>query len=143
MPRSKVVEILMRRDGISEEEALAEIEECLEELEMGNDYALEDVLGLEDDYLLDIIWQQVKLVYLLHFLWYYIIVKDKEGKIMWRYEVLYIDNGITKGKGFGYKDKFDRFVTKLMKNPTRYTYVKTFNADIPGGGNEVLRDMRG
>jgi len=56
MPRSKVVEILMRRDGISEEEALAEIEECLEELEMGNDYALEDVLGLEDDYLLDIIW---------------------------------------------------------------------------------------
>ena len=56
MPRSKVVEILMRRDGISKEEALAEIEECLEELEMGNDYALEDVLGLEDDYLLDIIW---------------------------------------------------------------------------------------
>lgn len=74
---NRVVEILMRRDGLTEEEALAEIEECLEELEMGNDYALEDVLGLEDDYLFDIIQQQVNLVYLLLFLWYYIIVKEK------------------------------------------------------------------
>ena len=62
---------------------------------------------------------------------------------MWRYEVMYIDNGITKGKGFGYKDKFDRFVEKLMKNPGRYTYVCTFNADVPGGLKEVLRDFRG
>lgn len=56
MPRNRVVEILMRRDGLTEEEALAEIEECLEEIEMGNEYALEDVLGLEDDYIFDIIW---------------------------------------------------------------------------------------
>ena len=55
MPRNRVVDILMKRDGLTEDEALAEIEECLEELEMGNDYALEDVLGLEDDYLFDII----------------------------------------------------------------------------------------
>lgn len=46
----------MKRDGLTEEEARAEIEECLEELAMGNDYALEDVLGLEDDYIFDIIW---------------------------------------------------------------------------------------
>ena len=77
MPRNRVVDILMKRDGLTEDEALAEIEECLEELEMGNDYALEDVLGLEDDYLFDIIQQQVNLVYLLLFLWYYIIVKEK------------------------------------------------------------------
>ena len=55
MPRNRVVEILMKRDGLTEEEALAEIEECLEEIEMGNEYALEDVLGLEDDYIFDII----------------------------------------------------------------------------------------
>lgn len=55
MPRNRVVDILMKRDGLTEEEALAEIKECLEELEMGNNYALEDVLGLEDDYLFDII----------------------------------------------------------------------------------------
>ena len=55
MGRNRVVKILMKRDGLTEEEANDIIAECIEELEMGNDYALEDVLGLEDDYLLDII----------------------------------------------------------------------------------------
>ena len=60
---------------------------------------------------------------------------------MWRYEVMYIDNGITKGKGFGYEDKFNRFVEKLMKNPARYTYVKVFNNAVVDG-ERILRDLR-
>ena len=52
---NRVVEILMRRDGLTEKEALEEIKECIEELENGNEYALEDVLGLEDDYIFDIL----------------------------------------------------------------------------------------
>ena len=48
---NKVVEILMRRDGLTEDEAKEEIKECLEELMNGNEYALEDILGLENDYL--------------------------------------------------------------------------------------------
>lgn len=55
-PMNRVVKILMKRDGLTKEEALELIEECREEIEMGNDYALEDVLGLEDDYLLDILF---------------------------------------------------------------------------------------
>jgi hypothetical protein len=53
---NRVVKILMKRDGLTKEEAMELIEECREEIEMGNDYALEDVLGLEDDYLLDILF---------------------------------------------------------------------------------------
>lgn len=52
---NKVVKILMERDGLTEEEALELIEECREEIEDGNMYALEDVLGLENDYIFDII----------------------------------------------------------------------------------------
>ena len=52
---------------------------------------------------------------------------------MWRYEVSYRDNGILKNKGFGYKDKFDKFVAKLFANPTRYTEVRTIDCTVPHG----------
>lgn len=50
---------------------------------------------------------------------------------MWRYEVSYIDNGVLKGKGFGYRDQFEKFVNKLLKKPSRYTNIRVFDGDIP------------
>jgi len=55
MSRNRVVKILMERDGLTADEALDLISDCMEEMECGNDYALEDVLGLEPDYLMDVI----------------------------------------------------------------------------------------
>lgn len=52
--RKRVVDILVRRDGVSRQEADRLIDECVEELESGNYEALQDVLGLEDDYIFDI-----------------------------------------------------------------------------------------
>ena len=52
---------------------------------------------------------------------------------MWRYEVSYRDNGILKNKGFGYKDQFDKFVNKLLRNTSRYTEVRTIDCTVPGG----------
>ena len=52
---NRVVKILMERDGLSEEEARELIAECIEEIELGNMYAMEDILGLEDDYIFDIL----------------------------------------------------------------------------------------
>lgn len=52
---------------------------------------------------------------------------------MWRYEVSYRDNGILKNKCFGYKDKFDKFVKRLLRNPNRYTEIRTFDATVPNG----------
>ena len=52
---NRLVKILMRRDGYTQEEALEIIEECREELESGNPEAIQDVLGLEDDYLFDVL----------------------------------------------------------------------------------------
>lgn len=52
---------------------------------------------------------------------------------MWRYEVSYRDNGILKNRGFGYRDAFEKFVGRLLKNPGRYTKVRTFDATVPGG----------
>ena len=48
---NRVIKILMKRDGLTEEEAREMVEECMEELYEGNEYALEDVLGLEPDYI--------------------------------------------------------------------------------------------
>lgn len=48
--------ILMERDGLTLEEAKAEIEECREALMSGDTYAIEDYLGLEDDYIFDILF---------------------------------------------------------------------------------------
>lgn len=52
---------------------------------------------------------------------------------MWRYEVSYRDNGILKNKGFGYNDKFNKFVAKLLANPARYTEVRTIDCTVPYG----------
>ena len=53
--REKIIQILMKRDGIDREEAKDLISECVEELENGNHDAIEDILGLENDYIFDIL----------------------------------------------------------------------------------------
>lgn len=52
---NEVVDILMRRDGVSKEEAVREIKECREALLNGNYEAIQVYLGLEDDYIVDIL----------------------------------------------------------------------------------------
>lgn len=52
---NKVVKILMERDGLSEQEAKDLIDECREALEEGNPEAIQDYLGLEDDYIFDVL----------------------------------------------------------------------------------------
>jgi len=47
--------ILMERDGMSEENAKELMDECREALENGNWTAIQDYLGLEDDYIWDLI----------------------------------------------------------------------------------------
>lgn len=47
--------ILMIRDELSSEEADELIAECREELINGNYNAMSEILGLEDDYIFDII----------------------------------------------------------------------------------------
>ena len=47
--------ILMERDGMSEEDAKELMDECREALENGNWTAIQDYLGLEDDYIWDLI----------------------------------------------------------------------------------------
>lgn len=51
----ELIEILMKRDGISREEAKEMIAECREAILEGDTYAIEDILGLEDDYIFDIL----------------------------------------------------------------------------------------
>ncbi len=52
---------------------------------------------------------------------------------MWRYEVSYRDNGILKNKGFGYRDKFEKFLARIRKNPSRYTEIRTLDNTVKGG----------
>lgn len=52
---TKLEKILMRRDGLTLEEAKEQIDECREALENGDFEAIQDYLGLEDDYIFDII----------------------------------------------------------------------------------------
>lgn len=47
--------ILMERDGLTREEAREEMKYALEELEAGNYSAMQEVLGLEDDYIFDLL----------------------------------------------------------------------------------------
>jgi len=54
MSRKSLEEILMRRDGVTREEAREQIEDCLDDLESGNWSAIQDNLGLEDDYIFDV-----------------------------------------------------------------------------------------
>ena len=49
--RKELVDILVRRDGISEGDAMSLIEECAEALEGGDITAIQSVLGLEDDFI--------------------------------------------------------------------------------------------
>ena len=51
----KVVDILMQRDNISRNEAVELVLECREALENGDCEAIHDYLGLEDDYIFDIL----------------------------------------------------------------------------------------
>ena len=52
---------------------------------------------------------------------------------MWRYEVLYREDGITKYKGFGYKDKFERFLNRMSRK-SNVTILATLNNDT---GEEI------
>lgn len=51
---NRVVQILMKRDGMSKRDAEELIEQCAEALEEGDTEAIQDYLGLEDDYIFDI-----------------------------------------------------------------------------------------
>lgn len=53
--KNDVINILVRRDGITAEDADNLINECVDELENGNFDAIQDILGLEDDYIFDIL----------------------------------------------------------------------------------------
>lgn len=53
---NRVVEILMHRDGLTQSEAEALIDECRQEmLETGSDEPMMDILGLEPDYIFDVL----------------------------------------------------------------------------------------
>lgn len=45
---------------------------------------------------------------------------------MWKYEVLYRENGILKNRGFGYEDQFNKFLGKLSKK-ANVQIVETFD----------------
>ena len=53
--KADVVKILMKRDGITKKEAEKLIEECREALKDGNYDAIWEYLGLEDDYIFDLL----------------------------------------------------------------------------------------
>ena len=55
MGRNKVADILVKRDGFTYDEAYAQIKECIEALEDGQYDAIQYYLGLEDDYIFDIL----------------------------------------------------------------------------------------
>lgn len=52
---NKVTKILMDRDGMTFEEAEMLRQDCANALENGDYNAIEDYLGLEDDYVLDVL----------------------------------------------------------------------------------------
>lgn len=52
---NKVEEILMKRDGLSKKEAHELRLECAKALENGDYEAIADYLGLEDDYIFDVL----------------------------------------------------------------------------------------
>lgn len=52
---NEVVCILMNRDGLSKSEAEDLVRECREALENGDYEAIQDYLGLEDDYIFDVL----------------------------------------------------------------------------------------
>lgn len=52
---SETMRILMERDGLTKAEARAQMEECRETLCNGDFEAMADYLGLEDDYIFDLL----------------------------------------------------------------------------------------
>lgn len=52
---NKVIAILMKRDGLTYAEAKSLIIDCREALERGEYDAIQEYLGLEDDYIFDIL----------------------------------------------------------------------------------------
>lgn len=52
---NETMRILMERDGYTEEEAREQMAMAREEIESGNFSAMQEILGLEDDYVFDII----------------------------------------------------------------------------------------
>lgn len=55
MGRRNLIGILMLRDEITEQEANQMVEECKHALENGDYDAIGDYLGLEDDYIFDVL----------------------------------------------------------------------------------------
>ena len=53
---TKTQRILMERDGLTAEEAKAQMDECREALNNGDWEAMADYLGLEDDYIFDVLF---------------------------------------------------------------------------------------
>lgn len=53
---TKVEKILIERDGLTLKEAREQIAECKEALENGDFEAMADYLGLEDDYIFDVLF---------------------------------------------------------------------------------------
>lgn len=51
---------------------------------------------------------------------------------MWRYEVSYREDGILKGKGFGYKDKFEKFLNRLTRK-ANVTEIRIWDNTVKGG----------
>lgn len=53
---NRVVDILMKRDGLDEDEAIKQVRGCRElMLETGDEDVIMDELGLEPDYLIDVL----------------------------------------------------------------------------------------
>ena len=52
---NETIKILMERDGLTKEEAKEQMAECREALMNGDFEAMADYLGLEDDYIFDLI----------------------------------------------------------------------------------------
>lgn len=52
---NETMKILMERDGLTEAEAKEQMDECREALMDGDFEAIGDYLGLEDDYIFDLI----------------------------------------------------------------------------------------
>lgn len=55
MAMNEVLRILMERNGLSEDEAREEIGECVDALCNRDFEAINDYLGLEDDYIFDLL----------------------------------------------------------------------------------------
>lgn len=52
---NETMRLLMERDGLTENEAREMMAEAREGLENGNYSAMQEILGLEDDYIFDLI----------------------------------------------------------------------------------------